>query len=287
MSEIPRLNSAIKALESGAVAMTTFAPAEISTAQAIAAAPYDAVVFEMEHKPYDIQALRHCMQYMLDRRQIVRGGTLAAPVAPMVRIPANGGEMNQWLAKQVLDIGVYGVVWPHVSTVEEARNAVAACRYPRPESAPYFHPAGQRGDSPKAAARYWGLSEAEYYARADVWPLAPQGEVLVAIMCEEKRAIANLPKMLEEVPGIGLVLVGEGDLSQDLGHPRDYEHPAVQSAMNDILAICKAHNVPCGHPHVNTKNVDELIERGFRWLMATPEQSFKALEAGRKKAGRT
>ncbi|MES2183670.1 MAG: aldolase/citrate lyase family protein [Pseudomonadota bacterium] len=287
MSEIPRLNSAIKALESGAVAMTTFAPTEIGTAQAIAAAPYDAVVFEMEHKPYDIQALRHCMQYMLDRRQIVRGGTLAPPVAPMVRIPANGGEMNQWLAKQVLDIGVYGVVWPHVSTVEEARNAVAACRYPRPENAPHFHPAGQRGDSPKAAARYWGLSEAEYYARADVWPLAPQGEVLVAIMCEEKRAIANLPKMLEEVPGIGLVLVGEGDLSQDLGHPRDYEHPAVQSAMNDILAICKAHNVPCGHPHVNTKNVDELIERGFRWLMATPEQSFKALEAGRKKAGRT
>lgn len=287
MSDIPRLNNAIKALESGAVAMTTFAPADIATAQAIAAQPYDAVVFEMEHKPYEITGLRDCLQYMMDRRQILRSGTLAPPVAPMVRIPANGGEMNQWLAKQVLDIGVYGVIWPHVSTVDEARNAVQACRYPRPEGSERFHPAGMRGDSPKAASRYWGISQAEYYQRADVWPLAPQGEVLVGIMCEEKRAIANLPKMLEQVPGIGLVLVGEGDLSQDLGHPRDYEHPAVQSAMNDILAICKEKNVPCGHPHVSTKNVEELVDRGFRWLMINPEQTFKGLEMGRKKAGRT
>ena len=57
-------------------------------------------------------------------------------MTPLVRIPPNGGEMNQWIAKQVLDIGVYGIIWPHVSTVEEARNAVAACRYPRPPSAP-------------------------------------------------------------------------------------------------------------------------------------------------------
>ena len=90
--------------------------------------PYDAVVFEMEHNPYDIQLLRDCMQYMLDRRQIARSGSIAPAVTPMVRIPCNGIEMNQFLAKQVLDMGVYGIIWPHVSTVEEARNAVAACR---------------------------------------------------------------------------------------------------------------------------------------------------------------
>ena len=56
--------------------------------------------------------------------------------------------MNQWIAKQVLDSGVYGIVWPHVSTVEEARNAVVACRYPRPKDAPLYEPAGQRGDAP-------------------------------------------------------------------------------------------------------------------------------------------
>lgn len=286
MSDIPRLNGAIRALEQGKPTFVTFSPAEIGAAQSIAAAPYDAVVFEMEHNPYDVRTLRDCMQYMLDRRQIVQSKTLAPAVAPMVRIPPNGGEMSQWAAKQVLDLGVYGVIWPHVSTVEEARNAVAACRYPRPPKAAYYEPAGQRGDGPRTAARYWGLTQPEYYARADVWPLNPQGEILVIIMCEEVRAIKNLPKMLEQVPGIGVVLIGEGDLSQDMGYPRQYDHPEVAAAIDEILAICKDHNVVCGHPHVDSGNVDALLDKGFRWLMAAPTQSYSALERGRKKSGR-
>ncbi len=286
MAEIPRLNGAIGALEAGKPAFVTFAPAEIGTAQAIADAPYDGVVFEMEHGPYDIMALRTAMQYMLNRRQIAASGSIAPAVTPFVRIPPNGGEQSQWIAKQVLDSGVYGIVWPHVSTIEDARSAVASCRYPRPTGAPRFEPAGQRGDAPTAAARYWGLTAQEYYKRADVWPLDPDGEILVAIMVEEKRAIGNLPKMLEEVPGIGVVLIGEGDLSQDLGFPRQYEHPTVASAIGEVLAICKQYNVPCGHPHVDTKNVNGLLEQGFRWLMPAPERTFNALNMGRQTAGR-
>jgi 4-hydroxy-2-oxoheptanedioate aldolase len=287
MAEIPRLNGAIRALEQGKPAFVTFSPPEIGAAQAINAAPYDAVVFEMEHNPYDIRVLRDCMQYMLDRAQILKSGSLAPAVTPMVRIPPNGGEMNQWVAKQVLDIGVYGVVWPHVSTVEEARNAVAACRYPRPPSAPYYEPAGQRGDAPRVAARYWGISQQDYYARADVWPLNPQGEILVVIMCEDVRGIKNLPRILKEVPGIGVVLIGEGDLSQDMGFPRQYDHPAVAGAIDEIVAICKEHNVVCGHPHVDGSNVEALLAKGFRWLMAAPTQSYAALERGRKASARS
>jgi 4-hydroxy-2-oxoheptanedioate aldolase len=287
MADTPRLNGVIAALEQGKPAFVSFCAAEIGVAQAMNTASYDGVVFEMEHRAYDIRALRDCLQYMLDRRQILQRGTLAPAVTPFVRIPPNGGEASQWVAKQVLDQGVYGIVWPHVSTVDEARNAVTACRYPRPRSAQYFEPAGQRGDAPAAAARYWGLSQQEYYARADVWPLNPQGEILVAIMCEEVRAIKNLPKMLEEVAGIGVVIIGEGDLSQDLGFPRQYDHPSVASAMDEILAICKQHNVPCGHPHVDTKNVEALLQKGFRYLMPAPVYSYAALELGRKASGRS
>jgi len=286
MADTSRLNGVIAALEQGKPAFVSFCAAEIGVAQAMNTASYDGVVFEMEHRPYDIRALRDCLQSMLDRRQILQRGTLAPAVTPFVRIPPNGSEASQWVAKQVLDQGVYGIVWPHVSTVDEARNAVTACRYPRPRSAQYFEPAGQRGDAPAAAARYWGLSQQEYYARADVWPLNPQGEILVAIMCEEVRAIKNLPKMLEEVAGIGVVIIGEGDLSQDLGFPRQYEHPTVAAAMDEILAICKQHNVPCGHPHVDTKNVEALLEKGFRYLMPAPVYSYAALELGRKACGR-
>ena len=281
-----RLNKIIQALEEGKPAITTFAGPSIDNAIAVSSAKYDGVVFESEHNPYDIRELRHCLQYMLNRKQILDGGTLAPAVTPTVRIPPNGGEMNQWLAKQVLDIGYYGIVWPHVSTVEEAYNAVAACRYPRPRDAEYFEPEGQRGDAPGNAARYWGLSQQEYYKKADVWPLNPEGEILCIIMCEEIKAIENLPDMLKEVPGIGVVLIGEGDLSQNLGHPRDYYHPVVVEAMAEIRAICKEANVPVGHPHVGLDNIDHVIEDGYRYLMVGAERSYNGLNKARELAGR-
>ena len=55
MAELPRLNGIIKALEEGQVAFVGSGPAD---AQAGTNAPYDGVLFEMEHGPYDIRALQ-------------------------------------------------------------------------------------------------------------------------------------------------------------------------------------------------------------------------------------
>lgn len=281
-----RLNKVIAALEKGEKAFGTFAPASMESALWVSAAPYDGVIYEMEHRPWDASLLRDTLQYMLSPRQILAAGSTAPAVTPIVRIPANGGEMNQWLAKQALDMGVFGVVWPHVSTAEQAYNAVAACRYPRRPTAPRPEPAGIRGDSPTTAARFWGLGNKDYYARADVWPLAPEGEVLVILMIEDLAAIGNLDEMLTQVPGIGAVLIGEGDLSQELGVPREYDHPEVAAAMAEIVAICKARGVPVGHPHVGGKNVERVIAEGFDLLLAAPTRSFGALETGRRLTGR-
>ena len=286
MAEIPRLNGVIKALEEGKTAFTTFSPADIDSAAALAASPLDGVVFEMEHGPFDAPNLRDALQHMLSRRQILDSGTLAPAVTPMVRIPPNGGEMNQWIAKQVLDLGIYGIVFPHISTVDEAWNAVRACRYPRLQEEPDYNPPGIRGDAPTRAARFWGLTAQEYYARADVWPLAPRGEVLVIIQCEDLLAIDNLPSILEQVPGIGVVLIGEGDLSQEMGHPREYDHPDVAAAINTILRICKEHNIPCGHPHPNANNMERLVEAGYKFLMPSAGRSFAVLNQMRSLAGR-
>jgi 4-hydroxy-2-oxoheptanedioate aldolase len=287
MAALPRLNNVIGALENGEVPVAVFTPPTIDSAVALSVAPYDGIIFEAEHNAYDIKDIRDCLQYLLNRRQIVEKGTLSPAITPIVRIPPNGAEMNQWCAKQVLDIGAYGVVWPHISTAEEAYNAVAACRYPRPKSSPAYEPEGQRGDAPTAAARYWGLTNQEYYTKADVWPLNPQGEILVIIMCEDVRAIENLPEILRTVPGIGVVLIGEGDLSQNLGYPRQYEHPAVVEAMTAIRRICKEHNVPCGHPHVEASNAQRVVDEGYRFLIAAPVRSYPGLEACRKLTGKT
>jgi len=287
MAEIPRLNGVIRAFEQGHPAFSTFVTADVDSALAFAGSRYDGIVFEMEHNPWDIRALRDSLQYLLNRGQIVQSGSLAPAVTPIVRIPANGEEKNQWLAKQALDLGAYGIVWPHISTVDQAYNAVGACRYPRLKSAPLYEPAGIRGDGPAFAVRYWGVTQQQYYSRADVWPLNPHGEILVILMIEDTQGIANLSDILKKVPGIGAILIGEGDLSQELGHSRQYNHPSVLEAMAQVVRTCKEHNVPVGHPHVDPNNVERILSEGYRFLMAAPTRSYAALDKGRQLAGRT
>lgn len=285
MTELPRLNGIVRAWEQGRPAYASFAHPERQTAIEFSTAPYDGVVFEMEHNSWDANALQDSLQYLLNRKQILEMGSLAPKVTPLVRIPANGGENNQWLAKQALDRGVYGVVWPHVSTVEQAYNAVSACRYPRQKTAPFYEPVGVRGDGPHSASRYWGLSQQEYYGKADVWPLNPRGEVLVFLMIEDVQGIANLDDILRSVPGIGCVLIGEGDLSQELGVPRQYEHPTVREAMAQIVATCKKHGVRVGHPHVTSGNVASVVEQGYTFLMSAPVKTYAAIEKARQLTG--
>ena len=286
MSTIPRLNGIIRALEAGQHSFTLFAPCEPETAIELTMSSYDGVVFEGEHRGWDIAALRNSLQFMLNRAQVVEAGSAAPAVTPTARIPANGAEMNQFLAKQALDMGCYGIMFPHISTVQEAYNAVASCRYQRMKDKPLYEPAGIRGDGPMQAARYWGLSMQEYYARADVWPLAPHGEILAVLQIEDLAGIANLPDMLKEVPGIGAVLIGEGDLGQELGVPRQPEHPIVLDAMAQIVSICKQHNVVVGHPRVSPANIERVKAEGYRYLMCPAPRNYASLEHARKVTGR-
>jgi 4-hydroxy-2-oxoheptanedioate aldolase len=135
--------------------------------------------------------------------------------------------------------------------------------------------------------RYRGLSQQEYYRKADVWPLNPQGGIFVILQIEDTKGVENLADMLKNVPGIGAILIGEGDLGQELGYPRQYEHPALLDAMAQIVATCKAHNVVVGHPHVEAGNAERIIKEGYRFLMCAPVRSYGHLNKARALAGRT
>ena len=280
-----RLNNIIRAFEEGKPAFAAFSKLDKQSAIEMSDSPYDGIVYEMEHNPYDVTALGDALQYMLNRKQIVESGSVAPKVTPLARIPANGIEMNQSFAKQVLDRGCYGVIWPHIATVEQAYNAVASCRYARPKNAPLYEPKGVRGDGPANAARYWGLSMADYYKKADVWPLVPEGEILVGLMCESTQAIENLDDILANVPGIGFILIGEGDLSQELGFPRQYEHPEVVDAMRRIVDTCHKHKVVVGNPHVTAKNHRRLLEEGYRLMLSAPQRTYGVVGLAREMAG--
>ncbi|MGH6860089.1 MAG: HpcH/HpaI aldolase family protein, partial [Phyllobacterium sp.] len=95
MTELPRLNGIIRALEQGKHVVMSFAKPEIEEAVVFSASKYDGIMIEMEHGIWDGKALRDHMQFLLNRAEIVNGGTLAPSVTPVVRIPANGVEKNQ------------------------------------------------------------------------------------------------------------------------------------------------------------------------------------------------
>jgi 4-hydroxy-2-oxoheptanedioate aldolase len=286
MSDLPRLNGIIAALEKG-IAFSAFSPIDQQSAIAMTNSKFDGIVFEAEHNPWDAGELSLALQFMLDRRAIAGSGSVAPAVTPLVRVPVNGVEMAQWQAKQALDSGVYGVVWPHISTAEEAYNAVAACRYPRLPDKPNFEPQGIRGDGPTRACRYWGITNQEYYKKADVWPLDPNGEILVVIQIEDTKGIDNLEDMLKNVPGIGVILIGEGDLGQELGYPREYDHPELLKAMAEVVRICKDNNVVVGHPHANPGNMQRIMDEGYRFIMSGPTRSYAGLEKGLELTGRS
>src|SRR5690606_11645477 len=95
--------------------------------------------------PYDLTRLEGYLFGMIDKRQILQKGNLQPNVVPIVRVPSAGREQLLFVIKQVLDLGVFGLLVPHVDTAEDALAAVKASRFPQLRTAPDREPAGARG----------------------------------------------------------------------------------------------------------------------------------------------
>ena len=207
---------------------------------------------------------------------------------PFVRVPPNSREVggNQWVIKQALDSGVFGLALPHVNTVDDARAAVVASRYPQVPGVPDFEPQGQRGWWQRIAPRYWGLGSQEYYDAADVWPLDPDGEILLIGIIEEAEGVKNIRDIVREVKGLGAIWAGPGDMSVSMGKRGNSSDPEVQEACLRVLEACKEFGVPC-MAGATAADVERRLEQGFRIIFAPPRRVADTLEIGRETAGRS
>jgi 4-hydroxy-2-oxoheptanedioate aldolase len=248
-----RLNKVIELLEQGKTVFggAIVSPGNIDQAIAFGDMGYDFIIFEMEHEGFDFPNLRLSLQFLLNRQRIAKKGGVQPDTVPFVRVPPNAREMNQWVIRQSLDTGVYGLIIPHLDTVEQAQAAVVACRYPQASGVPDFEPAGQRGWAPLGAPRYWGLTARDYTAGADLWPLDPQGELFFMPLVEGVEGVRNLPQILKEVKGIGAIWAGSGDLAMELGVPGNMADPqgrGVLSADSESLQrgqrAVRLHRIP-------------------------------------------
>lgn len=236
----------------------------------------DFLFYDLEHQPFDVRELSVFLQFMLDPADIVKNGPPARRHPVLVRIPANGREMNQWMIKNILDQGAHGIVAPHVETAEQALNVVKGMRYPRKPGSAKLEPEGQRGSGAGNATRYWGLAGPEYREKAGLWPYDDGGELVSLLLIENGRGVENAAA-IARVPGVGIVSAAPGDLSSFY----EGDRALVEEAIQKVLAACKGASVPCAIT-AGPSDVEKRIQQGFRVLIGGAEM----IAAGRKAAGR-
>ena len=283
-----RLNKLIELFENDQPAFGVLSfDYSLNNARAMASSGLDFLFIDMEHAPFDIERLRLFLLGMTDKRSINEKGNLQPNVVPLVRIPAAGGaEELIAQAKQVLDVGVFGIFFPAVHTREQAELAVRATRYPQYNDAPDYEPAGLRGRNPSNAMWYWGVRD--YHARADVWPLDPQGELLAMMFIESRAGVENIEEIIT-VPGLGGIFIGPSDLSTSMGYTSPAA-PEVEQAIQTVLGACLEHDVPCAIT-TGQGSVQQRIDQGFRFVTVGADGGLNtgasnALRLGREAAGR-
>ena len=167
----------------------------------------DFVVVDTEHGPADqIPLTAHLT------------AASAAGIAGLVRV----GAISEIL--RVLDIGAAGIIYPHVSSVDQARAVVAATRYP---------PAGERGFATYTRSGRYGLASTAEHLQANAENTA------VVLMIEDADGVNAAPE-IAAVDGVDGLFVGPADLSVALGHPGAAGHPDVVDAIARVHAAARA-----------------------------------------------
>lgn len=192
--------------------------------------------------------------------------------------PAKAGDN---ISRQ-LNQGVGGIVFVEAESAEEVRQGLAAMRLKAN--------GGTRPDAVGGAPVYWGISEQEYRRKADLWPVNPDGELINWTIVESKEGLAHV-REIAAVKGVGVLFPGAGTLrgvfsTTNAAGERVVDAAAHENAIQQVLAACKEFHVPCGYP-ANANDIETRMKQGFSvFIMNWGDQGFKAVEIGRKAAGR-
>lgn len=198
-----------------------------------AAAGFDWLLLDLEHGSADLSELRPLL---------LAAATGAA--APIVRLRS----VDPDAVKFVMDSGAAGIMFPFVSTAQQARAAVQAMKYP---------PQGQRGVAGAIRATGYGTQWKSYFESAN-------RESLVVVQIETEEAVANADE-IAAVDGVDVLFVGPLDLSVNLGCPGDFTKPEFVDALRHVVEACHRHHRV---PGILTKagHEQQHFDLGFRFV---------------------
>jgi 4-hydroxy-2-oxoheptanedioate aldolase len=203
-------------------------------------------------------------------------------VVKMEEIAPDPVKAGDAIGKQ-LNLGVSGIMFVKAESADEVKKGIAAMRFKSK--------GGTRAENVGMAPAYWGLSEAEYKQRADVWPLNPHGELVNWTIIESKEGLARV-REIAAVPGIGVLWPGAGTLrgifsTTDANGQRQTDTAAWEKAIQSVLSACKEFKIACGYP-ASPDDIEMRMKQGFSvFVMNWGDAGFKAIETGRRVANRT
>src|SRR5882724_9917204 len=188
---------------------------------------FDWLTLDIEHSPID-----------WSQAAMIFGAIADGGCVPLARIP-NG---NHDYIKRVLDAGAWGIVVPMIDTVEQAKLAIAAAKYP---------PEGDRSLGGGLHALNFDSSSDDYFRQAN-------DEILVVLQTESPRGVANAEEIYS-LPGVDAIFVGPVDLRAQMRKPDGTEatDEAFEAMLQKVIAIGKKVGTPTGMHVMDTKSALE------------------------------
>lgn len=184
------------------------------TAEIAAGAGFDWLLIDGEHAPNDLPT-------MVGQLQAIASSSSH----PVVRAPV--GE--NWIIKQLLDIGAQTILVPMVETAAQAAALVRAMKYP---------PEGVRG---VGAA----LARASNFNRTSDYLTTANAQTCLLVQVETAAALRAIEE-IAAVDGVDGIFIGPSDLAADMGFLGRPGAPEVQAAVEQGIARIIAAGKPAG-----------------------------------------
>lgn len=232
-----KANRVKRVLAEGGVALGTmvFEFASSGIGRIIASAGADFAIFDMEHSGWSTETVKSLC-----------ASCSGTDLVAMARVPA----AQYHLIARVLDGGAMGIMVPMVQSEEEARLIAQSSRYP---------PLGRRGAAFGVAHDDYVLGDVAEKIRS------ANAEVMVIALIETVAGV-NQVEHIAAVDGIDVLWIGHFDLTNSLGIPGEFDHPAYLAAVERVLAACRTNNKPAGFMVASAEEAHAKLDQGFRCL---------------------
>jgi 4-hydroxy-2-oxoheptanedioate aldolase len=204
------------------------------TAEIMGMAGYDWALIDLEHGAGDEREALHQLQALEH-----------TSAATIVRVESNARQR----VHRVLDLGAHGIMFPRIDTPGQAREAVAAMRYP---------PDGVRGVAFANRACEFGSSFRQYMQTA-------ADSLLCVVQIETEASLGNVEE-IAAVEGVDVLFIGPSDLSQSLGILGETGHPRFTHAIDRIAAAARTWRKGLGILLPKPDDFDRYHELGFRFI---------------------